>query len=113
MGKYVFATLLSTFSPRHDGHSVVIRTIELPAADYKNTDEVFEAAYVNGQNDFQPREMCSVSVGDIITIMDIEAGTNFTRKVEGCGFGPDLTNLEVLRMKLVTRREAWAREEAA
>lgn len=111
--QYVFATLLSTYSPRHDGHSVVTRVIELDAAEHTKTlDEVFEAAFINGQNDFQPREMCSVSVGDVITIMDTDAGTNVTRQVAGCGFGPDLTNLEVLRMKLLTRREANARENA-
>ncbi len=113
MSKYVFGTLLSTYSPRHDGHTIALREIEIPAAESDNTMtdfELFEAAYKYGQNDFQPKEFCSVSVGDLITIMDTEAGTQVTRRVEGCGFGKDLSVRDVLLLKLQTRRDAWQRE---
>jgi hypothetical protein len=110
---YIYATLLSTYSPRHDNHSIVIRKIDVPDADPKHTiDEIFEAAFTHGQNDFQPREMCSVSVGDLITVVEDDFSNERTRKVENSGFGPCLSVREVLRMKLQTRREANYRENS-
>lgn len=110
---YAFATLLSTYSPRHDNRSIVIRKIEVPDADLKHTiDEIFEAAFTYGQNDLQHREMRSVSVGDLITVTEDDFSNCYTRKVESFGFGPYLSSREVIRMKLQTRREANARELA-
>jgi hypothetical protein len=47
----------------------VEREIDIPVEDEDLTGaELFKLAYQYGQNDFQPREACSVSVGDIIYV---------------------------------------------
>ncbi len=53
-----------------------IREVEVPEAEVdvcKSTEELLERIFYYGQNDFQPRQMPSVSVGDVAQV----GGRNF------------------------------------
>lgn len=45
-----------------------IRKVEVPneRVEGKSRSEVLDLVFMYGQNDFQPQNMCSVSVGDVI-----------------------------------------------
>lgn len=42
------------------------RPVEIPDREYEEEEAILEEAFHYGQNDFQPREMPSVSSGDVI-----------------------------------------------
>ena len=60
--------------------------------------DVLELVFKYGQNMFQPQQICSVSVGDVVEL----EGRYFL--VRGCGFG-ELSEDELLRAKSMDRRE--------
>jgi len=45
-----------------------IREVEVPLTENASVDEVLEAAFHYGQNDFQPKNHPSVSVGDVVRV---------------------------------------------
>ena len=48
----------------------MIRAVEIPDEEYKEangiTNQILELVFKYGQNDFQPKQMPSVSVGDVV-----------------------------------------------
>jgi hypothetical protein len=66
-----------------------IRTVRIPEDHLPKQgagiEEVLEAVFMYGQNDFQPQPMPSVSVGDVVRIPDGYGGWDAYR-VEGAGW---------------------------
>lgn len=60
----------------------VIRPVDVPMDEFLGADEAgqLELVFLYGQNDFQPKQFCSVSVGDVVRLN----GRRF--KVAGLGF---------------------------
>lgn len=77
------------------GTEVPIPTREIEIPDDGSTNEaLLDWAFTYGQNDFQPRPIRSVSVGDVIKLPD-----GSLHRVLGCGFehlpaGTDINTLE-------------------
>ena len=67
---------------------LVLRTVDLPS-EYVSVEDVLNASYHYGQNDFQPRRMRSVSVGDVIRVQ----GRRF--RVDAMGFSDVATGESV------------------
>lgn len=72
---------------KHQGHDHGIRTVEVPAEELtQDWKKDVERIYYWGQNDFQPQQIPSVSVGDIIRY----EGRRYLVKVVGFEeIGPD------------------------
>jgi len=77
-----------------------IREVTLPQTfeEYENEDHILEATYHFGQNDFQPRQMPSVSAGDVIYFK------NKKYLVKNVGF-KELTEEEYQKYKKLPRRD--------
>lgn len=92
----VTALLFSSFSPDRD-ERVLVRRIEIPEG---TEGGIFESAFHFGQNDFQPKQMCSVSVGDVVNVHrnfgEGEAATMERRVVLNVGFSDPLEYSELL-----------------
>lgn len=43
-----------------------IREVDIPDGDYDSKDDILDAVFKYGQNDFQPQKITSVSVGDVV-----------------------------------------------
>lgn len=81
--------LCSTFRLT-DGPDTVVREVELdrPVADYTSEERLLSDVFRLGQNDFQPQQKCSVSVGDVI-VLDTklgEARKSRYFRIASCGF---------------------------
>ena len=57
-----------------------VRTVDVPDAEALGDKDLRDSIFKYGQNDFQPRKMPSVSVGDVIRL----GGKKW--RVEPCGF---------------------------
>ena len=56
------------------------REVEIPDVEIPNQDALLDQVFYYGQNDFQPRQLPSVSVGDVIYLNDkkfLIKGTGF------------------------------------
>lgn len=70
------------------------RVVDVPEADFESESSLLNSVYYHGQNDFQPKPVRSVSVGDVIKLPD-----GSLHRVRGVGFealpaGTDIHTLE-------------------
>lgn len=70
------------------------RIVDVPEADCVSESSLLNSVYYHGQNDFQPKPVRSVSVGDVIKLPD-----GSLHRVRGIGFealpvGTDINTLE-------------------
>ena len=64
---------------------------DLTASVYEaDRDNLLELVFMNGQNDFQPKPLRSVSVGDVIKLP-----SGSLHKVVGCGFETLPANIDI------------------
>lgn len=88
-GRVVRNEMNKTFEVEmHKFHGGAIRRVDVPADEVRGADDdqILELVFRYGQNDFQPKQMSSVSVGDVVRLN----GKRY--RVEPMGFATLRTN---------------------